>query len=260
MDLSKGFAYLVLIVGALVTLVRIIVVFSGTTEAFWTSGGWELTMVVLMFVSLVYVLATGFVNRAPEPAPVAGFRDPAPVRFLLSDPNSATFWTIVRWYVGFTFFSAGYEKIRGLEGDWMTNGLALKGTWSFELRTNGAGKSQIEYNWWYHFLHFMLTHDWYTWFAKLIALGEAAVGLGLLLGILTGIAAFFGATMNFSYLLTNFVSVNPPFLVLAICLMAAWKVAGWFGGDNWLLPRLGTPWQPGQVFARPPTLAAPGKA
>lgn len=258
----KSFGYLLLIVAAVVTIVRILVVIAGTTSSFWTSGGWELAMVVLMFVSLVYVLATGFVSRTAEPAPAQGFRDPAVVRFLLNDPAASTFWTIVRWYVGFTFFSAGYLKIRSVEVmkvngqvyDWMTNGKILKVIWSSQLGANA--KPQIEYTWWHNFLNFMLTHDWYTWFAKLIALGEFAVGLGLLLGVLTGIAAFFGATMNFSYLLTSFVSVNPPLLVLSFTLMAAWKVAGWDGGDRWLLPRLGTPWQPGPVV--PPNAAGAG--
>jgi len=45
----------------------------------------------------------------------AGFRDPAVVRLLLNDCNSASFWTIVRWYDSFTFFSAGYAKTLGLE-------------------------------------------------------------------------------------------------------------------------------------------------
>lgn len=255
----KGFGYLLLIIAAVVTFVRIIVVFAGTTSSFWTSGGWELAMVVLMLVTLLYVLATGFVRRTAEPAPAtAGFRDPAVVRFLLNDANSSIFWTVVRWYVGFTFFSAGYAKTRSLEVmkvngqvyDWMSNGLMLKTIWASQLGSNAKGQPLIEYTWWHNFLNFMLTHSWYTWFAKLVALGELAVGLGLLLGILTGIAAFFGATMNFSYLLTSFVSVNPPLLVLSFALMAAWKVAGWYGGDRWLLPRLGTPWQPGPVVSQ----------
>jgi len=259
MDATKGIGYLLLVVAALATFIRVLVVFSGTTSGFWTSGGWELTMVVLMLVSLVYVLATGFVRRAVEP-PTAGegFRDPAVVRFLVDDPHAATFWTIVRWYVGFAFFSAGYLKTRGIEVmkiqghvyDWMTNGLMLKVVWGAQLGSNAKGQPLIEYNWWHNVLNFMLTHDWYTWFGKVIALGELAVGLGLLLGILTGIAAFFGALMNFSYLLTSFVSVNPPLLVLSFLLMAAWKVAGWYGGDRWLLLRLGTPWQPGPMVPR----------
>jgi thiosulfate dehydrogenase [quinone] large subunit len=38
---------------------------------------------------------------------------------------------------------------------------------------------------------------------------------------------------------------------LAVGLMLAWKVAGYYGVDRYLLPRLGTPWRPGVAFARP---------
>ena len=30
-----------------------------------------------------------------------------------------------------------------------------------------------------------------------------------------------------------------------ILILLGWKVAGWIGVDRWLLPALGTPWQPG---------------
>jgi thiosulfate dehydrogenase (quinone) large subunit len=84
-----------------------------------------------------------------------------------------------------------------------------------------------------------------SWFAWLIILGEIAVGLGLILGALTGIAAFFGALMNVSFLLAGSASTNPVLFTMAIGLMLAWKVAGYYGVDRWLLPMLGTPWRPG---------------
>jgi thiosulfate dehydrogenase [quinone] large subunit len=80
------------------------------------------------------------------------------------------------------------------------------------------------------------------WFAWLITLGEMAIGIGLLVGALTGIAAFFGALMNMSFLLAGSASVNPVMFTFAIGLMLAWKVAGYYGLDRYLLPRLGVPW------------------
>jgi thiosulfate dehydrogenase [quinone] large subunit len=35
---------------------------------------------------------------------------------------------------------------------------------------------------------------------------------------------------------------------MAIGLILAWKVAGYYGLDRWLLPMLGTPWQRGKAF------------
>src|SRR4030095_13361651 len=83
----------------------------------------------------------------------------------------------------------------------------------------------------------------------LVTYGEVLVGLGLLLGALTGIAAFFGSLMNVNYLLAGTVSSNPILFVLATWLVLAWRVAGWWGLDRWLLPMLGTPWRPGSLAA-----------
>jgi len=108
----------------------------------------------------------------------------------------------------------------------------------------------------------MLDHQWYTWFAKVICLGELLVGIGLIVGGLTGIAAFFGALMNMSFLLAGSASTNPVLFTLAIGLILGWKVAGYYGLDRWLLPALGVPWR-GHVDAPPPSLptaeAPPGQ-
>ena len=83
--------------------------------------------------------------------------------------------------------------------------------------------------------------------------------MGLLFGALTGIAAFFGATMNMSFMLAGSASTNPILFTMAIGLMLAWKVAGYYGLDRYLLPRLGTPWsarQPLQAQGRRPARRA----
>jgi thiosulfate dehydrogenase [quinone] large subunit len=82
-----------------------------------------------------------------------------------------------------------------------------------------------------------------------ITLGEIAVGLGLILGCLTGIAAFFGSFMNANFLLSGTVSVNPLLFILATWLVLAWRTAGYIGVDHWLLPALGVPGEPGELFA-----------
>ena len=50
--------------------------------------------------------------------------------------------------------------------------------------------------------------------------------------------------MNMSFLLAGSASTNPVLFTLAIGLILAWKVAGYYGVDRWLLPMLGTPWHP----------------
>jgi thiosulfate dehydrogenase [quinone] large subunit len=45
-------------------------------------------------------------------------------------------------------------------------------------------------------------------------------------------------------------SINPLMLVITIALILAWKTAGWWGLDRWLLPLLGAPWKPGKLFEK----------
>lgn len=42
--------------------------------------------------------------------------------------------------------------------------------------------------------------------------------------------------MNFNFIMAGAASTNGVLFVLAILLMLAWKVAGWYGLDRWLLP------------------------
>jgi thiosulfate dehydrogenase [quinone] large subunit len=50
-----------------------------------------------------------------------------------------------------------------------------------------------------------------------------------------------------SFLLAGSASSNPVLFTLAIGIMLAWKVAGYYGVDRYLLPMLGTPWHRGPV-------------
>ena len=74
------------------------------------------------------------------------------------------------------------------------------------------------------------------------------VGIALILGIFTGIVAFVGSLLNVNYLLAGSVSTNPILFIIATWLVLAWRTAGWWGLDRWVLPALGTPWRPGYVF------------
>jgi len=91
------------------------------------------------------------------------------------------------------------------------------------------------------------TPGWYVWFlqnivqpnaglfATLVALGEFAVGLGLLVGLLTGIAAFGAVFLNANFVLAGALGSNPALIVLGTLLALAWRNAGWIGLDRGLL-------------------------
>ena len=172
--------------------------------------------------------------------------DPHFWRLLSGNVYWSILWLPLRFYVGRDWLSAGEEKLRS--SAWMSGGSALKGYWTSSTAVPATGSPKITYDWYRNFLHYMLVHDYYTWFAKLIAVGEFLVGLGILVGALVAIAAFFGTLMNMTYLLAGSTSSNPVLFGLTVFLILGWKVAGYFGIDRVLLPALGAPWKAGSLF------------
>jgi thiosulfate dehydrogenase [quinone] large subunit len=178
-------------------------------------------------------------------------RDPGFIQAIFSNTWLAPLWLAARLYLGYQWLIAGSHKVWG-ESRWIAvsgpDGLALKSFWQKAVAIPEQGKPPISYDWYRHFLTFMLNHEWYTWFSWVIALGETMAGVLLIIGAFTGLAALGGAAMNFNYLLAGSASTNPVLFVIALLIILGWKVAGWIGVDRWLLPALGTPWQPGPVF------------
>lgn len=168
--------------------------------------------------------------------------DPPLTRKMFSETGAWTWvWTVVRLYVGYGWLMAGWHKVTNPA--WMDGGAALKGFWEKAVMVPAApAKAAITYDWFREFLQLLLSGGHHTWFAKLIVYGELLVGIGLILGAFVGIAAFFGALMNFSFMLAGTASTNPVLFLGAIFLILAWKTAGYWGLDRWLLRRLGTPW------------------
>lgn len=183
-----------------------------------------------------------------ERNPVLAYDTPNTVKALFGSVQWAWVWLAVRVWLGWQWFTAGWHKL--WEPGWMQTGEALRGFWMRAVVIPETGKPPITYDWYRAFLQGLLDGGHHTWFAKLIVYGEVLVGLGLLLGAFTGIAAFFGVLMNFSFLLAGTTSTNPVLLVVGMILIGAWRVAGWYGLDRWLLYELGTPWQKGRLFTR----------
>lgn len=166
--------------------------------------------------------------------------DPPIARFLFSDTRMAWLWLIVRLYLGYQWVEAGVHK---LTPAWLSGGEALKGFWTGAIVIPETGRPPIAFDWYREFIAFMLRTESYTWFAKVVVYGEILIGVALILGAFVGISAFFGALMNWNFIMAGAASTNAVLFTLAILLMMAWKTAGYFGLDFYLLPKLGTPWK-----------------
>lgn len=172
--------------------------------------------------------------------------DPRFWRLLMGNAYYAILWLPVRFFVGQQWLSSGEGKVR--DSAWMDGGEALRGYWERVVEVPETGRPAITYAWYRDFLQYMLDNEWYSWFAKLIAIGEVLVGIALIVGALVGIAAFFGTFLNFNFMLAGTASTNPVLFGLSVFLVLAWKVAGYWGLDRYLLPILGAPWKPGPLF------------
>lgn len=180
---------------------------------------------------------------------VIGISDPPATRSLFGSPKWAWLWLIARVYVGYTWFNSGWGKMSNPA--WMQTGEALKGFWERAVIVPEApARPAIAFDWYRAFIQSLLDSGAYTWFAKLVVVGELLVGVALVLGLFTGIAAFAGGFMNWNFMMAGTASINPVLFTLSILLILAWKTAGWWGLDRFVLPMLGTPWQPGRVFAQ----------
>jgi len=173
--------------------------------------------------------------------------DPPLARFLFGSTTMAWVWLVVRVWVGYQWINAALHKIS--DPAWVQSGLALKGFWERAAAIPDKGRPLIVFDWYREFIQWLLTTESYTWFGKLVSYGELLVGVALVLGAFVGIAAFFGALMNWNFMMAGAASTNPVLFTLAILLLLAWKVAGYIGLDYYLLALLGTPWRPGGVFS-----------
>ncbi|MDX9851684.1 MAG: DoxX family protein [Anaerolineaceae bacterium] len=177
------------------------------------------------------------------------FSDPPIANTLFNSTRWSWLWLVARVYLGYTWLNSGLGKLSNPA--WTQSGEALKGFWERAvLIPDAPARPAISFDWYRAFLQSMLDSGAYTWFAKLVVAGELLIGVALILGIFTGIAAFFGGFLNWNFMMAGSASTNPVLFTISILLILAWKTAGWIGVDRWLLPALGTPWQPGNLFEK----------
>ncbi len=170
-------------------------------------------------------------------------QDPPLIQKFLGDPKYAFFWVFLRVWLGYQWFDAAMHKVSNPK--WVETGEALKGFWMSAVKIPEApARPAITFDWYRSFLQMLLDTQSYTWFAKLVVYGELLIGIALILGAFTGIAAFFGGLMNWNFMMAGSASTNPMLFIIAVSLILAWKIAGYIGADYFLLKWIGTPWKP----------------
>jgi len=168
-------------------------------------------------------------------------QDPPLVQKLLTDVRAGWLFLPFRIWLGWQWVSSGSGKI--VEPKWVETGEALKAFWVSAVKIPATGRPAISFDWYRMFLQMLLDTQSYTWFAKLVAYGEVLIGIALIIGAFTGIAAFFSGFMNWNFMMAGSASTNPMLFAIAVFLILAWKVSGYIGADFFLLRFIGTPWR-----------------
>jgi len=154
--------------------------------------------------------------------------------FFTASTHSAPLWLIVRLYLGWEWFIAGWEKVMNPAWFGTEAGAALNGFIQGALGKTGGAHPDVQM-WYAAFLKGVVLPNLEIW-SNAVAVGEILVGLGLIIGLFTGVAAFFGFFMNINFMLAGTVSVNPILLILALGIMLGRRVAGHYGLDRYVQP------------------------
>ncbi|HWE60669.1 MAG TPA: DoxX family protein [Chloroflexota bacterium] len=151
---------------------------------------------------------------------------------------SGILWAIARVWVGWQFLSAALDKIGAPAWTGAAAGAQIRTLLGAALSpkmTQGAHPNVLgPYAWLIR--HVFLPNA--APLAYLVTAAEFLVGLALLLGFCTRIAAAGGACLNLLYLLSGSVGVNPVMLTLELAIVLAGTTAGLIGLDLFLMPSL----------------------
>ena len=228
--------------------------------------------------------STGRASSAP-----VYIEEPPVSRWLFGSSKAGWIWLIARVWLGWEWLQAGWSKVFGgnitwrfwnwgdaaysLTGDgnigWVRSGAvatedggqrtlqvgdAVAGFARGALERGTAGEHpDIAYSWYVSFLEWVRDSA-HTFLGPVVAIGEVVIGVALILGMFVGIMAFLGAILNFTFVFAGSAGVNPAMIAVAGVLILAWRNAGWYGLDRYLLPKVGTPWHRGELFTEPPTM------
>jgi thiosulfate dehydrogenase [quinone] large subunit len=133
-------------------------------------------------------------------------------------------WLAMRVWLGIMWIQAGWAKLFGAES-------------AAFLHHNGAGVAGFAahgtpaYTWWGHFLTGFVVPN-AGWIGVLIAVAEFAIGVALVAGLFTRIAALGSLALLFTYVMSGTASVCAFYALFAIVILTMWRTSGWIGIDG----------------------------
>jgi thiosulfate dehydrogenase [quinone] large subunit len=149
------------------------------------------------------------------------------MRWIQRSKSTAIIWTAMRVWLGIMWIQAGVAKLWGAENPaFLHHGApGVVGL---------ASHASPAYSWWGHFLHgFVLPNA--GWIGILVAVAEFVIGIALVVGLFTPLAAFGSLILLFTYVMSGVASVCAFYALFAVVLLLVWPTAGWIGIDGLIL-------------------------
>jgi thiosulfate dehydrogenase [quinone] large subunit len=151
-------------------------------------------------------------------------KTPRSLYWLQRSKLAALVWNAMRIWLGVMWLQAGIAKIWGAENPaFMHNGGA--GVAGF------AAHGAAAYSWWGSFLHSFVVPN-AGWIGVLVAVAEFAIGVALVLGLLTPLACLGSLLLLFTYVMSGTASVCAFYALFAVVILAMWRTSSWIGVDG----------------------------
>jgi thiosulfate dehydrogenase (quinone) large subunit len=149
---------------------------------------------------------------------------PSVLTWLRQSKYASIAWLAVRVWVGCMWVQAGWSKVFGAENPYFlhNNGAGVAGF---------AGHGAAAYSWWGSIMHSFVVPN-ASWIAVVVAFGELAIGLGLVVGFLTRTAAVCSLLLLFTYIMSGTASVCAFYALCALIVLATWRTSTWIGVDG----------------------------
>lgn len=154
------------------------------------------------------------------------------INWMRNSTSAAWAFLILRLWLGYEWLSAGWEKLGTDVWTGDKAGVAIGGFLKGAIGKSTGDHAEV-HGWFGDFLQNMVVPNG-KFFSYLVVYGEMLVGLGLILGGLTMVAAIGGVLMNMMYLWAGTSSTNPELLVLSILVLVAGANASKLGLDHFL--------------------------
>jgi thiosulfate dehydrogenase [quinone] large subunit len=152
--------------------------------------------------------------------------DSRTLHWLTQSKVMSVVWLAMRVWLGIMWIQAGDAKLWGKENASFLhhNGAAVAG-----FATHGTSA----YTWWHSFLTgFVVPNS--GWIGVLVAVSEFVIGVALVAGFFTRLAALASLGLLFTYVMSGTASVCAFYALFAIVILATWRTSSWIGFDGWL--------------------------